>query len=116
MEYKLYLFVIMTNNIPVSILKIKIDEIIEIVKKLKIENEEYNDPFKLEMYLLYTYPEIYESYPFICKYLCKQNCNISIIYEMLNRLEKVEDGTKTIDETEKELSKELASKFLSPFI
>ena len=101
---------------PVSILRSKIDELIEIGRKLKKENEEYQDPFKLEMHILHTYPDIYESYPFICKYLCKANCNISIIHEMLNRIEEVENGNKTIDETEKELSLELANKFLSPFI
>jgi hypothetical protein len=100
----------------ISILKTKIDHLIELIKNLK-ENKEYkDDPFKLEMYILYTYPELYDSQPFICKYLCKPNCNISIIYTMLNKLEDVENGIKTMEDTEKELSNDLANKFLLPFI
>ena len=73
--------------------------------------------FDLEMKVLNTYPEEYDRFPFMIKKLCREeNQDLSFLYKMLDMLEDVNNGNKSLASVEYTLGEELASKYLYPAI
>jgi hypothetical protein len=81
----------------------------------EFEENNIKDEFDMELKIMEIYPEFYQDYPFIVKKLCKKE-DISMIYYMLDKLEKVENQEINFKETEKSLGNELAQKYLYPKI
>ena len=111
----------MDNNIMDNELKpnnnIKI-QIMELQKKInEFKKNGCTDDFDLEMKVLESMPEMYDNYPSIVKRLCRnEKQDNSYLFKMLDLLEQVNNGERTIDNVEYNLGQELASKFLYPKI
>jgi hypothetical protein len=71
------------------------------------------DSFDIELNIMEKYPEFYEKHPFLVKKMCKQE-DLSILNVMLNELENIEKGNKTLSGVELKLGEELANTFLYP--
>ena len=96
----------------------KVESIKKIVEEIQliIDTMEQNgttDPFEYEMKLMETHPEFYQSYPFLVKKLCKKE-DISMLYKMLDNLNKVSNGEKSLAAVEMNLGNELANKYIYP--
>jgi hypothetical protein len=81
----------------------------------KMEKLGKKDVFEFEMELLEVFPEFYDAHPSLVKKLCKKE-DISFLYKMLENLDQVEKGNKSIASVEMNLGQELAGKFLYPAI
>lgn len=81
----------------------------------QIELEGTTDPFDFEMAIIESHPEFYQSYPFLVKRLCKRG-DMSMLYKMLEQLEKVESGNKSLAGVELNLGEELANQYLYPVV
>jgi hypothetical protein len=93
----------------------KVDEIIKLISNLRQEG--LTDPFDLEMKILDSYPEEYDRFPFMIKKLCREeNQDLSFLYKMLDMLEDVNKGNKSLASVEYSLGEELANKYLYPAI
>lgn len=68
-----------------------------------------------ELEVLNTYPEFYQSYPFLVKKVCKGD-DLGMLDTMFNNLEKVESGDKSLASVELKLGQNLASKYLDPVV
>ena len=96
-------------------LKKKIDIIIEKIAELRKSG--ITDSFELELYFIDNMVEYYESYPHLIKRLCREeNQDNSFLYKMLDNLEQVNKGEKSMSSVELSLGNELADKFLYPVI
>jgi transcriptional regulator of heat shock response len=111
---------IKNNNEPeirsifdINLIKSTVNDIKATLDKLKDEGS--TDNFDNEIKILELYPEFYDSYPFLVKKLCK-NSDMDILYKMLEQLEQVENGNKTLNNVELSLGKELADQYLYPNI
>ncbi len=71
------------------------------------------DSFDFEMEIMTEYPEFYQAHPFLVKKLCKRD-DISILYKMLDQLEEVQAGQKSLASVELNLGTQLANKFVYP--
>jgi hypothetical protein len=71
--------------------------------------------FDIEMVILEEMPEFYDEYPFLVKRLCKRENN-DFLFKMLDSLEAVDKGNKSLATTELNLGEELASKYLYPVV
>ena len=71
------------------------------------------DVFEFELELLEVFPEFYDKYPFLVKKLCKRG-DLSILYKMIDNLEQIENGDKSMASVEMNLGQDLANKFLYP--
>lgn len=96
----------------------KVDSIKTIVEEIQqvietMEKDNINDPFEYEMKIMETHPDFYHSNPFLVKKLCKKE-DISMLYKMLENLNKVENGEKSLASVEVNLGNELANKYLYP--
>lgn len=81
----------------------------------KIEEFKKNnitDPFDLEMKILSDMPDFYDQYPFIVKRFCNGKTDNEYLYKMIDLLEEVDKGEKTLESVEYTLGEELAEKFL----
>jgi hypothetical protein len=94
-----------------------IKKYIELVQMEIIKQKELgkNTPFDLELCMMETFPEFYQSNPFLVKRLCKQE-DLTVLYKMLDNLEQVENGDKSLASVEMNLGMELANQFLYPHI
>lgn len=81
----------------------------------QMELEGKSDPFDFEMDILETFPEFYQSHPFLVKKLCKRD-DLTMLNKMLGELEKVESGDKSLAGVELRLGDELANQYLYPVI
>ena len=94
---------------------------IDVVKQQVMVIQQYinknpdKDEFDLEMELMESLPEFYEDYPFLVKKLCKRD-DVSMLYTMIDKLEKVEKGDETLASVEYNLGNNLAEKYLQPVI
>jgi hypothetical protein len=93
----------------------KVNIIVQKVVELRIL--EINDSFDLEMYFIEHMTELYENYPHLIKRLCREeNQDNSFLYKMLDNLEQVNKGQKSMASVELSLGNELANKFLYPVL
>ena len=74
-----------------------------------------SDLFEIELEVMTKYPEFYEGHPFLVKKLCKRD-DISMLFKMLDNLDKVDNGTKSLATVELTLGEELADKYLYPVV
>jgi hypothetical protein len=92
-------------------------ELLLLENKIKeFKKDGITDPFDLEMKILIDMPEFYDQYPSIVKRLCKGNLDNEYLYKMINLLEEINKGEKTLESVEYNLGEELAEKFLYPVI
>lgn len=90
---------------------------VNIIKKEieKLELEGVSDSFDFELHIMETFPEFYQSNPFLVKKLCKRD-DISILYRMLDNLDQVDKGNKSLASVELNLGQELADQYLGPVL
>jgi len=98
----------------------KIDFIKENINKIilhinKMKNDGNHDVLKHELVIMDIFPEIYDSYPFIVKKICKGD-NLDMIYTMFENLEKVESGEVSLSGVETTLGNKLAKQYLDPVV
>ena len=79
----------------------------------KMELQGKKDAFEFELELLEVFPEFYDAYPFLVKKICKRG-DLSILYKMLENLDQVEQGNKSLSNVEHNLGEDLAKQFLYP--
>jgi len=93
-------------------------QVLELQKKInEFKKNGCNDPFDLEMNILETMPEMYDNYPALVKRLCKnEKQDNSYLYKMLDLIEQVDNGERTMENVEYNLGQELANKFIYPKI
>jgi len=94
------------NYIKETIIKLQ-----ELINKMKQEGNDNVLDHELE--ILHTYPEFYESYPFLVKKVCKGG-DLNMLDTMFKNLEKVESGDKSLETVEHNLGNKLASQYLNP--
>jgi len=69
------------------------------------------------MYFIDNMTDIYDDYPFIVKRLCREeNQDNSMLFKMLDMLDDVNKGNKSLSNVETTLGNELAEKFLYPVL
>lgn len=96
-------------------LRNKVSIIVDKVSELR--NSGITDSFELEMYFIDNMMEYYESYPHLIKRLCREeNQDNSFLYKMIDNLEQVDRGQKSMTGVELSLSHELADKYLYPIL
>ena len=100
------------NNFNLETIKYHINLIKEYIKDKPKDKE---TEFKSELYILETYPEFYNEYPFLVKKICK-NDDIGMIYTMIEQLNKIQKGEDTLSSVEFKLGKQLANEYLQPNI
>ena len=96
------------TNFNLNNIKFHIDIILNYVK-------DKNNPFESELYIMETYPEFYQEYPFLVKQICKKD-DLTMLYKMLGLLDNIEKGKDTLDNVEKNLGQELANDYIYPHI
>ena len=93
-----------------SELRINVNTIVNKVSELRQNG--ITDSFDLEMYFIDNMNKYYQLYPNLIKRLCREeNQDNSYLYKMLNGLEQVSTGQKSMAEVETPLSYELSNKF-----
>lgn len=96
------------TNFNLEIIKSHINIILEYIK-------DKDNAFESELYIMETYPEFYQEYPFLVKKICKKE-NLLMLYKMLGLLDNIEKGDDTLNNVEKNLGHELANNYLYPNI
>jgi hypothetical protein len=93
-------------------------QIIKLQSKInEFKNNGCTDPYDLEMKILEIMPEMYDNYPSLVKRLCKnEKQDNSYLFKMLDLIEQVNKGERTMENVEYNLGQELANKFLYPKI
>lgn len=81
----------------------------------RMKQEGKTDPFDHEMSILETFPEFYQQHPFLVKKICSGS-DMSMLTKMLDNLELVQEGNKSLASVELNLGNELANQFLYPVI
>lgn len=75
------------------------------------------DDFDLEMKILEIMPEFYDKYPSLVKRLCKsENLDNTYLYKMIELIEQINKGEKSLNLVEYNLGQELADKFVNPIV
>jgi len=97
------------TTFDVMIIKENVKSIGDKIKELELEG--MSDPFDFEMEIMQSHPEFYQAHPFLVKRLCKR-CDMVMLDKMLEQLEKVELGNKSLAGVELKLGEELANQFL----
>lgn len=94
------------------------NKILIIINKVgELRKEGITDSFELETYFINNMIEHYELYPHLIKRLCREeNQDNSFLFKMIDSLEEVETGEKSIANVEMSLSNELANKYLYPVL
>ena len=93
------------NYIKETIIKLQ-----DLINKMKLEGN--NNVLDHELEILHTYPEFYESYPFLVKKVCKGG-DLNMLDTMFKNLEKVELGDTSLETVEHNLGNKLASQYLN---
>lgn len=100
----------MAESFNLNLVKEKINQINKYIK-----SQGNKEVFQIELDIMDKYPEFYEKYPFLVKKLCKKD-DVSMLYKMLESLESVEKGNKSIASVEYELGNDLAKKYINPVV
>lgn len=75
------------------------------------------DSFELEMYFIDNMTEYYDLYPHLIKRLCREEKqDNAFLYKMIDNLEQVNKGQKSMASVELTLGNELANKYLYPIL
>lgn len=85
----------------------------EIKKEINFIKLKKTNLLDIELEISTKYPEFYESHPYLVKKVCKGD-DLSMLYEMLNKLHHVEKGNETLTSVETNLGSKLADKYLYP--
>jgi hypothetical protein len=94
-----------------SKIKLLVDKLAELRK------EGVKDPFELESYIINNMTDFYDTYPSLVKRLCREeNQDNTFLYKMIETLEKVNNGEKSMAVAELSLGEELAEKYLYPVV
>jgi hypothetical protein len=96
----------------------KIKEHINLFNKMIIDikkKDTNNLPFDCEMEIMMKYPEFYQEHPFLVKKLTKGD-DLTMVYTMLENLDSVQNGNKSLASVELNLGEQLANKYLYPNI
>ena len=101
------------TSFNVTMIRNHVDMINNHIKKMELEGK--STPFEFELELLEVFPEFYDAHPSLVKKLCKRD-DISYLYKMLDNLQQIEDGKKTLAGVEMNLGNELANKYLYPVV
>ncbi len=104
---------VLKSSFDIDWIKNNIKSIIDKINSMEMEG--VTDPFEFEMTILESYPEFYQSHPFLVKKVCKRG-DLSMLYKMLDQLEKVETGNKSLAGVELNLGEELANQYLYPVV
>jgi hypothetical protein len=80
---------------------------------LILEAEGVVAPFDQELVLLEKFPEFYQDHPNLVKKICKKD-NLDMLYKMLDNLDNVESGNKSLSSVELDLGNKLANQYLYP--
>jgi hypothetical protein len=100
-------------NFNITWIKDHVNKIQDKIATMELEGQ--TNPFDFEMAMIELYPDFYDAHPFLVKKLCKGG-DLSILYKMLNQLENVESGNKSLAGVELRLGEELANQYLYPHI
>jgi hypothetical protein len=101
------------TNFETNIIKEKVYEITLLIDEMKKNGK--TDSFDFELDIMTKHPDFYQSHPFLVKKLCKGD-DISILFKMLDSLDKVEQGDCSLSSVEFSLGKDLANKYVYPNI
>jgi len=80
-----------------------------------LEQQGITESLNIELYIIDKYPDFYSSYPFLIKKICKKD-DYNLIFNILDKLETVENGQADFKDVEQKLSIDLANKYLYPNI
>jgi hypothetical protein len=94
-----------------------IKHMVQLIQKhiCALELNGISKPFDYEMSIMETYPEFYQSNPFLVKKLCKKD-DLSTLFKMFENLELVEQGSKSLASVELNLGQQLANQYLYPHL
>ena len=82
-------------------------------KLIELRKDGINDSFNLELYFMNNMTEIYDMYPSLIKRLCREeNQDNAFLFKMLDTLDEVKNGDKSLAVAEMSLGEELAEKYL----
>jgi hypothetical protein len=95
-------------SVKQTVLKIQ-----ERIQELEKDSLEKKSVFQLETTILEEFPEFYDDHPHLVKKLCKKD-DLSMLYKMLDNLEQVDNGKKSLAGVELKLGNELAEQYLYP--
>ena len=101
------------TNFETDIIKEKVYELTLLIDEMKKKGK--TDSFDFELEIMTKHPEFYESHPFLVKKLCKGD-DLTILYKMLESLDKVQQGDSSLSSVEFNLGKDLADKYVYPNI
>lgn len=97
------------TNYETSNIKKHVELIVNMINKMETENN--YDAFNCEIEVMTQYPEFYQEYPSLVKKLCKKD-DITMLLKMLENLDMVERGEKSLASVENKLGQELANKYI----
>ena len=84
-------------------------------KVLECKKNNMKDTFDIEMKIMTELPELYDSYPWLIKRLCKSE-DEEYLDKFVTSLEAVSKGEKTLAAVELNLGMDLKKKFLDPVL
>jgi hypothetical protein len=83
----------------------------------ELRKEGITESFDLEMKIIDEMTDFYDTYPSIVKRLCREeNQDNTFLYKMIETLEQVNNGEKSMAVAELSLGEELAEKYLYPIV
>ena len=85
----------------------------EIKKEINFIKLKKTNLLDIELEISTKFSEFYESHPYLVKKVCKGD-DLTMLYEMLNKLHHVEKGNETLTSVETNLGSKLADKYLYP--
>lgn len=85
----------------------------EIKKEINLIKLKKSNLLDIEIEISTRFPDFYDSHPYLVKKVCKGD-DLTMLYEMLNKLDHVEKGNETLTSVETNLGHTLADKYLYP--
>ena len=104
---------VVRTTFNISYVKETIIKLKELIENMKLQGN--HNILEHELEIMNSFPEFYNSYPFLVKKVCKGD-DLSMLDTMFQNLEKVESGEKSLAGVELKLGKELASQYLDPMV
>jgi hypothetical protein len=101
------------TTFDVYLIRQTVQTISDKIKQMELSG--ITDSFDFEMKIMELYPEFYQSNPFLVKKIARRE-DLSMLDKMLQQLENVESGNKSLASVELKLGEELADQYLYPVI